>query len=235
MGIAAGVAAGLARRPATSKRCRLTELRPPRRPTTSPAGSRLLPSLTPLRFTHRVEPRAAVGAGRRLRASCSTSRGSVGVWRRRGDRWPWYRTALWIAGMLALLWVTNGARERLRAVPVQRAHARPHAADDGDPGHARARRRPSRSRCGRSANARTAAAGPREWILLRGALASRRPCSPTRSSAAVLFAASLWLFYYTPHASAGRTEDHVGHIWMVVALPHHRVPVRARCWSASTR
>ena len=28
--------------------------------------------------------------------------------RKRGDRWPWYRTALWIAGMLLLFWVTNG-------------------------------------------------------------------------------------------------------------------------------
>ena len=28
--------------------------------------------------------------------------------RRRGDAWPWYRTVLWIAGMLLLFWITNG-------------------------------------------------------------------------------------------------------------------------------
>ncbi|HEU0205975.1 MAG TPA: CopD family protein, partial [Pseudolysinimonas sp.] len=29
--------------------------------------------------------------------------------RRRGDRWPWYRTAAWMSGMAVLLWTTNGS------------------------------------------------------------------------------------------------------------------------------
>jgi putative copper resistance protein D len=34
----------------------------------------------------------------------------AGVWRlhRRGDRWPWYRTVLWLAGLALLFIVTNG-------------------------------------------------------------------------------------------------------------------------------
>src|SRR5690606_29769596 len=34
----------------------------------------------------------------------------AGVWRlrRRGDKWPVYRTVLWVCGMIVLLWVTCG-------------------------------------------------------------------------------------------------------------------------------
>ena len=50
----------------------------------------------------------------------------AGVWRlhRRGDRWPIYRTALWLAGLAAALLHHQRRRERVREVPVQRAHAR---------------------------------------------------------------------------------------------------------------
>ena len=38
--------------------------------------------------------------------------------RKRGDSWPWYRTVLWVAGMLLLFWITNGGVNVVREVPV---------------------------------------------------------------------------------------------------------------------
>jgi putative copper resistance protein D len=54
--------------------------------------------------------------------------------------------------------------------------------------------------------------GAREWILLA---VHSRPFEIVASPlvAAVLFAASLWIFYYTPIFSWA-TTDHVGHEWM---------------------
>jgi putative copper resistance protein D len=133
--------------------------------------------------------------------------------RRRGDRWPWYRTLLWIAGLGLLLWVTNGpinVYERYlfsihmlghmllgMAIPVLLVLAAPitlalrsvHKREDGS-------------------------RGPREWILL--AVHSRVAGVLTHPLVAGgLFAASLWIFYYTP-LFRWSTEDHVGHTWMII-------------------
>jgi cytochrome c oxidase assembly factor CtaG/putative copper export protein len=133
--------------------------------------------------------------------------------RRRGDRWPWYRTVLWIAGIAVLFWVTNGpvnVYERYlfsvhmlghmlltMAIPVLLALSAPITLA------LRAiRKRDDGSR------------GPREWILL--AVHSKVAVVLTHPLvAAGLFAASLWVFYYSP-LFRWSTEDHVGHTWMVL-------------------
>ncbi|MCU1417036.1 MAG: copper transporter [Schumannella sp.] len=133
--------------------------------------------------------------------------------RRRGDRWPWYRTVLWVSGMLLLFWVTNGpvnVYERYlfsvhmlghmllgMAIPVLLVLSAPitlalravHKRDDGS-------------------------RGVREWILL--AVHSKVAAVVTHPLVvAVLFAASLWVFYYSP-LFRWSTEDHVGHTWMII-------------------
>jgi putative copper resistance protein D len=138
----------------------------------------------------------------------------AGVWRlrKRGDKWPIHRTLLWIAGMLVLLYTTSGGvnvyEEYLfsahmiehmvltMAVPVLLVPAAPitlalrtiNKRDDGS-------------------------RGPREWILL--AVHSRIfTFFANPLVAALLFASSLWIFYYTPLFSWAST-DHVGHEWMI--------------------
>jgi putative copper resistance protein D len=139
----------------------------------------------------------------------------AGVWRlhRRGDRWPVHRTVLWVTGMLALLWVTNGALNVYEqylfsvhmlghmllsmAIPLLFVLSAPitlvlravHKRDDGS-------------------------RGPREWVLL--AVHSRYARVLTHPLVTgALFAASLWAFYYTP-LFRWATQDHVGHMWMII-------------------
>ena len=151
----------------------------------------------------------------------------AGVWRlrRRGDRWPVYRTVLWVLGHRAAVLHHQRRRERLREVPLPRAHARrtwcstmaiPVLLVPGAPvtlGRARdpqaRRRQPRRPRVD---PARRALALRRDHLATRS---SRRCCSP----------ASLWVFYYTPlfrwatdRPRRARVDDR--------ALPHHRLPVR---------
>jgi cytochrome c oxidase assembly factor CtaG/putative copper export protein len=138
----------------------------------------------------------------------------AGVWRlrRRGDRWPWYRTALWVSGIVVLFWTTNGALNVYEqflfsmhmlehmlltmAIPVLLVLGAPvtlalrtiKKRDDGS-------------------------RGAREWILLL--VHSRVAGILTHPLvAAGLFAASLWVFYYSP-LFRWATVDHVGHEWMI--------------------
>lgn len=139
----------------------------------------------------------------------------AGVWRlhRRGDRWPIHRTVLWVLGVLALAWVTNGALAVYEqylfsahmlghmllsmsipvlfvlSAPITLAMRAIRKRDDGS-------------------------RGPREWLLL--AVHSRYATILTHPLVAGgLFAASLWVFYYTP-IFRWATEDHVGHTWMII-------------------
>lgn len=139
----------------------------------------------------------------------------VGVWRlhRRGDRWPIHRAVLWLAGLAGILWVTNGPLNVYEqylfsahmlghmllsmAIPVLLVLSAPftlalraiYKRDDGS-------------------------RGPREWILY--ALHSRLAAVLTHPLVSGgLFAASLWVFYYTP-IFRWATEDPVGHTWMIV-------------------
>jgi cytochrome c oxidase assembly factor CtaG/putative copper export protein len=132
---------------------------------------------------------------------------------RRGDRWPVLRTVLWVTGMLALLWVTNGPLNVYEqylfsahmlghmllgmAIPVLLVLSAPLTLA------LRAiRKRDDDSR------------GPREWILLL--VHSRYAAVITHPLVAGgLFAASLWVFYYTP-IFRWATEEHVGHTWMII-------------------
>ena len=138
----------------------------------------------------------------------------AGVWRlhKRGDKWPVYRTALWVGGILVLLYVTNGGVNVYEkylfsahmmahmiltmAVPILLVPAAPITLA-------------LRSIAKRDDGSR----GPREWILL---LVHSRLFGffVNPLVAAILFVASLWLFYYTP-IFGWATVDHVGHEWMV--------------------
>ncbi|MFB2557184.1 cytochrome c oxidase assembly protein [Herbiconiux liangxiaofengii] len=132
---------------------------------------------------------------------------------RRGDRWPWYRTVLWIAGILLLFYVTNGGLNVYEKylfsvhmfghmtlsmmVPLLLVPAAPVTL------LLRAVKK-------RSDGSR----GMREWVLLavhsKVATVIANPVV-----AGVLFATSLVTFYYTP-LFRWATEDHIGHEWMIV-------------------
>jgi cytochrome c oxidase assembly factor CtaG len=133
--------------------------------------------------------------------------------RRRGDSWPVYRTALWIAGMVLLFWITNGGVNLYQKylfsshmlahmmlgmmVPVLLVPAAPITLL-------------LRTVAKRTDGSR----GVREWALL--AVGSRYFGFLSRPLiAAVIFVGSLWAFYYTPLFSWA-TEDHIGHEWMIV-------------------
>jgi putative copper resistance protein D len=133
--------------------------------------------------------------------------------RRRGDSWPWYRSVLWIAGIVLLFFVTNGplnVYERFlfsahmfghmtlsMMVPLLLVPAAPVTL-----ALRAVQKRADGSR------------GAREWILLavhsRVATVIANPIV-----AGVLFATSLVAFYYTP-LFRWATEDHLGHEWMIV-------------------
>jgi len=139
----------------------------------------------------------------------------AGVWRlrKRGDAWPVYRTVLWVAGMLVLFYVTNGGvnvYERFLFSQHMLAHmvlgmAIPVLLVPGAPITLALRTIAKRTDGSR---------GPREWIML---LVHSRFFAVLANPivAALLFAGSLWAFYYTPLFSWA-TTDHIGHEWMVI-------------------
>ncbi len=209
MGIASGVAAALARtaKPVPDTELETGLLSPAEVLTEKPLPPELTPERWVTAWNFDLLWTLVVGFGILFYLA--------GVWRlrRRGDRWPIQRTVLWIAGMLGLLWVTNGAVNIYEqylfsahmlghmllsmAIPVLLVLSAPLTLA------LRAiRKRDDGSR------------GPREWILL---LVHSRVATvlthPLVSGG--LFAASLWLFYYTP-LFRWATEDHVGHTWMII-------------------
>ncbi|WP_159502199.1 cytochrome c oxidase assembly protein [Microbacterium sp. 18062] len=139
----------------------------------------------------------------------------AGVWRmrRRGDRWPLYRTILWVLGMLLLLWVTcgpvNAYQDYLFSVHML-GHmlltmAIPLLLVPGSPVTLALRAIRKRDDGTR---------GGREWILW----AVHTPFSKVVTHpvfAAANFVASLWIFYYTD-LFRWSLYDHLGHEWMVV-------------------
>ena len=133
--------------------------------------------------------------------------------RQRGDSWPVGRTASWIAGMLGLLYVTNGAVNAYQAYLFS-AHMIGHMIlamvipvllVPGAPVTLIMRATEKRSDESR---------GLREWVLwavhTKYAQFVAHPLV-----AAVLFGTSLVTFYYTP-LFAWATRDHLGHQWMLV-------------------
>lgn len=132
--------------------------------------------------------------------------------RKRGDAWPVYRTVLWVAGMLLLAFVTNGGVNVYEQYLFS-AHMLGHMVltmgvpvllVPGAPVTLAARAiRPRKD----------GSRGGREWILL--AVHSRfAGVIANPIVAAVLFAGSLWVFYYSP-LFRWTMLDHIGHEWMV--------------------
>lgn len=139
----------------------------------------------------------------------------AGVWRlhRRGDKWPLHRTILWVAGLLALFYITNGGvnvYEKYLFSTHMLAHMMltmlvPLLLVPGAPVTLAARAIVKRQDGSR---------GPREWILL--AVHSRfAGIIANPLVAAGLFAGSLYVFYYSSIFSWTTTE-HLGHMWMIV-------------------
>jgi putative copper resistance protein D len=132
--------------------------------------------------------------------------------RKRGDKWPIQRTVLWVAGLVLLFYITSGGinvYEKYLFSQHMLAHMVltmmvPLLLVPGAPvtlAMRAIRKRTDGSR------------GGREWILL--AVHSRfAGVISNPIVAAVLFAGSLWLFYYTP-LFRWATTDHIGHEWMV--------------------
>ncbi len=133
--------------------------------------------------------------------------------RRRGDTWPVHRTVLWLAGLAMLFYVTNGGINEYEKylfsahmlghmllgmmIPVLLVPAAPITLA-------------LRTIAKRSDGSR----GPREWIMLAvHARVSGILTNPIVT--AIIFAGSLFVFYYTPLFSWA-TTDHIGHEWMVV-------------------
>lgn len=133
--------------------------------------------------------------------------------RRRGDEWPWQRSVAFLTGMAGLAWITQGAPAvygmvsfsghmvehmlLVMAVPLPIVYAAPVTLA--------LRALPSRTDGTR---------GPREWI--RTIVESRwMKFLANPVVAAVNFAGSLLVFYYTPLFEFA-LRNHAGHLWMIV-------------------
>ena len=139
----------------------------------------------------------------------------VGVWRlkQRGDSWSWSRTASWLAGVALLAYVTNGyfsAYEQYLFSVHMLAHMLltmgvPVLLVPGAPVTLLARAVAKRQDDSR---------GVREWVLwaihTKYAQFIAHPIV-----AAMLFASSLVVFYFTP-IFGWATREHIGHQWMIV-------------------
>jgi len=133
--------------------------------------------------------------------------------RARGDKWPVLRAVSWVAGMLLLFYITNGGvnvYEKYLFSTHMLAHMTlgmmvPVLLVPGAPitlALRTVRKRDDGSR------------GVREWLLL---IVHSRYFGVLGNPvvAAVIFAASLWIFYYSP-LFRWATVEHVGHQWMII-------------------
>ena len=133
--------------------------------------------------------------------------------KKRGDSWSWARTASWIAGMLTLIYVTSGAlnayQEYLFSVHMIGhmilAMGIPVLLVPGAPVTLLMRAVQKRQDGSR---------GVREWVLWAVHTKYARFVSHPLV-AAVLFASSLVVFYFTP-LFEWATNEHIGHEWMIV-------------------
>ncbi len=206
MGLASGVAAGLARTRTPIPQELLTTT-----PAVMLTGDPLPPELTPIRFITEwkfdILWMVIVGFLAFFYLA--------GVWRlfRRGDKWPVLRTISFLVGLVGLFYITNGgvnAYEKYLFSVHMLAHmvlgmAIPVLLVPGAPVTLALRAIRKRTDGSR---------GIREWILIavhsRIAGVFARPIV-----AAVFFTASLWVFYYSPLLRFA-AEDHIGHTLMVV-------------------
>lgn len=206
MGLASGVAAALARTQTPIPQELITAT-----PAYILTGEPLPPELTPIRFitSWDFDILWVVIIGFVAFFYCA------GVWRlrRRGDHWPVLRTISFLVGLAGLFYITNGGvneyHKYLFSVHML-AHmtlgmAIPVLLVPGAPVTLALRAIRKRTDGSR---------GPREWILL--AVHSRLAALFSRPVvAAVFFAGSLWVFYYSPLFRFA-VEDHIGHTFMIV-------------------
>lgn len=143
--------------------------------------------------------------------------------RRRGDGWPWVRTASWTAGMLLFFWTTSGGPATYGHILFS-AHMVQHMLlamvisvllAMSAPVTLALRALPSRAATARvGAQGADASRGPREWILaLVHSRWGRFLANPV--VAAVNFAGSMIVFYYTD-VFAWALRSGVGHYAMVL-------------------
>jgi len=206
MGIASGVAAALAR---------TDPLVPQVLVTTTPAyiltGEPLPPEATPLRYL--TEWRFDVIWV--LVVAFLAFFYLAGVWRlhKRGDAWPLHRTILWLAGLALLFYVTNGGLNVYEKYLFS-AHMLAHMILGMMVPVLLVPAAPATLALRAIAKRADGSRGPREWIMI--AVHSRiAGLLANPIIAAVIFAGSLWLFYYSPLFSWA-TTDHIGHQWMIV-------------------
>lgn len=210
MGIASGVAAALARTATPVEEVVATDLADPT-PAEILTGDPLPSALTPLSWITEWN----VDLLWALVCAFLLFFYLAGVVRlhRRGDSWQVGRTISWTAGVLLLAYLTCGApnvyQEYLFSVHML-AHmglgmAVPVLLVPGAPVTLALRaihRRTDGTR------------GPREWVLVL----VHNPIATVLTNpivAAVMFAGSLWVFYYTSLFSWA-TTTHLGHYWMIV-------------------
>ncbi|NIJ05763.1 cytochrome c oxidase assembly protein [Frigoribacterium faeni] len=210
MGLASGVASALARTATPVEEVATTDL-------AAPTAAEILteealpPELTPIRYLTEWN----VDLLWALVCAFGIFFYVAGVVRlhRRGDGWSLGRTVSWVAGMLVLFYVTNGAPNVYEPYLFS-AHMLSHMVlgmvipvllVPGAPVTLALRAIRKRADGTR---------GPREWIMIlvhsRYAHVISNPIV-----AAVLFAGSLFVFYYTSLFSWA-TTTHLGHYWMIV-------------------
>ncbi|AXE53769.1 cytochrome c oxidase assembly protein [Aurantimicrobium sp. MWH-Uga1] len=207
MGIASGIAAGLARTPTPVDQV----LNPNPTPAEILTGEPLPPEFTFMRlFTEwRIDLIWMLVCGFGIFFYL------VGVYRlhKRGDKWPWYRAVLWVSGLLLLFYITSGGINAYEMYLFS-AHMGAHMAlgmmvpillVPGAPVTLAMRAIDKRQDDSR---------GGREWIL-KAVHSGYANVISNPIFATVNFVGSLWLFYYTP-IFRWATSDHIGHEWMIV-------------------
>ena len=133
--------------------------------------------------------------------------------RQRGDAWPVGRTVSWLAGVALLFWITDGGLNRYQEVLFS-AHMLGHMALAMVVPLLLVPAAPVTLALRSIRKRQDGTRGGREWILL--AVHSRvGTLLANPLVAAVLFAGSLVVFYYSP-LFRWATTDHIGHEWMTV-------------------
>ena len=133
--------------------------------------------------------------------------------RKRGDAWPVYRTASWLGGLGLLFYITNGAMNAYEHVlfsvhmiaHMMLTMAVPILLVPGAPVTLLSRAAEKRHDDSR---------GLREWVLW----AVHTPYARFFGNpivAAIMFASSLIVFYFTP-VFGWSMREHIGHEWMIV-------------------
>jgi len=132
--------------------------------------------------------------------------------RKRGDKWPIHRSVLWVAGMLLLFYVTNGGVNVYEKYLFS-MHMLGHMTLSMMVPLLLVPAAPITLIMRAVAKRQDGTRGGREWVLL--AVHSKIGSFLANPIvAALLFAGSLWAFYYSP-LFRWATVDHIGHEWMI--------------------